>query len=65
MPHIYTEFDSGVEHQINLRLYEATQIDFISFSETTSSTEIYIDAERMEVREYELVLESFNVLSPT
>ena len=67
VPHIYTEYDTGVVHVIQLRQPEDKIIDFVSFEELSSSStsNVQIDTKDVVSGDYELVLQSYNILSDT
>ena len=43
VPHIETEYDTGVVHVINLRQAEGQILDFISFEESSSGSLVHIN----------------------
>ena len=56
VPHINTEYDTGVVHVIKLRHPEDKIIDFVSFEELSSSSNVQIDTKDVVIGDYELVL---------
>ena len=63
VPHIYTEYDSGMPHEIHLRLSNSTLTSLVTFSEQTSHTLVNFNSEGVKMGDYEVKLESFNTLS--
>ena len=43
VPHIETEYDTGLVHEINLRQAEGQTLDFISIEESSSGSLVHID----------------------
>ena len=61
MSHIYSEFEIGTELSINLR--KSTELSFVTLTEKDGKTQVSIDTQGVSVGDYDLILESFNVLS--
>ena len=64
MPHIYAEEDIGNVLAINLRQKQGFELDFVSFVEQDSHTDVLIDASNLlGGQQFTLVLESFDTNS--
>ena len=62
IPHIYDEKTSIREQEINLRQSSSSQLPFVTIVEETGQSTIHIDAECVEIGDYQLELESFDAL---
>ena len=55
VPHIYDEFTSIREQEINMRQSSSSQLPFVIIvEETTGQSTIHIDAEGVEIGDYQL-----------
>ena len=56
IPHIYSEIEIGTEMAIDLRCANGTQLAFVTLTNKSGATEVYIDVAGVDVGDYELVL---------
>ena len=62
IPHIYDENTTIREQEINLRQTTSSQLPFVTIVEETGQSTIHIDAEGVQIGDYQLELESFDAL---
>ena len=61
--HIYSEYDIGTTHEINLRQPASSPLSFVMLTEQASQTAVKINSEGLALGDYLLYLESFDTLS--
>ena len=63
IPHITSGIEIGTKLAIDIRYANGAELPFVTFESGTSSTKVQINAENVDLGDYQLVVESFNTLS--